>query len=153
MYANKSRDEKLRAVWARNRVEETGGFVEETIKGSDAILFLLLALSSLMVLEPVKDVFTLDMAVCSKPTGDLLYLIGARCSYPLLVKILKQRYLFFRWVPTRTASRSCAPFVFHLYFDYIFETKLGVLRGVSAWKSWGRLSYLYRNLVRLWDHL
>jgi len=73
--------------------------VEETIEVSDALLFLLLALSSLMVLEPVKDVFTLYMSVHTEPTGDLLYLIGAWCSYPFLVKILKKRYLFFRWVP------------------------------------------------------
>lgn len=88
--------------------------MEETIEVSDALLFLLLALSSLVVLEPVEDVLTLDMSVRTEPTGDLLYLIGARGSYALLVKILKQRYLILRWVPPGTASRSCAPFVFHL---------------------------------------
>lgn len=62
--------------------------MEKTIEVSHALLFLLLALSSLMVLEPVKDVFTLDMAVCTEITGDLLYLIGARSSYPLRVKVL-----------------------------------------------------------------
>lgn len=63
--------------------------MEEAIEVSHALLFLLLALPSLMVLEPVKDVFTFDMAVRTKPTGDLLNLIGARSSYSFLVKIFQ----------------------------------------------------------------
>ena len=66
-----------------------------------AVESLLLSLASLMVLEPVKDVLTLDLSVLSQPCRDLLDLVG--CWWPnsvVVVEIFEDSDLLRRWCPS-----------------------------------------------------
>lgn len=67
-----------------------------------AVESLLLTLTSLMVLEPVKDVLALDLTVLSQPCSDLLDLIG--CWWPdstVVVKFFEDSDLLRRRCPPR----------------------------------------------------
>ena len=65
---------------------------------------LLLPLSGLVVLEPVKDVFALDLAVLAETGRDPLDLLGAgRADAIVVVKLFEDPYLLRRWGPPTAA--------------------------------------------------
>lgn len=65
---------------------------------------LLLALAGFMVLEPVKHVLALDLAILPEPGGDPLYLVGGgRADAVVVVEVLEDSYLVCRRGPSRAA--------------------------------------------------
>lgn len=77
--------------------------MEKPIVESKALLLLLLLLPlpGLMVLEPVKDIFALDVPIIPKPCSNLLNLFCSWGSQPILVQALEHVYLLLCWVPSR----------------------------------------------------
>lgn len=73
----------------------------KVIEKSQILLLLFLALSSLVVLKPVKHILAFNMTKSPKHPGDLLNLLRRGGSYPLIIKALKQVDLLFRGVPSR----------------------------------------------------
>lgn len=72
-----------------------------SISGGDEPL--LLPLTSFVVLEPVKDVFALNLAVLPEASRDPLYLLCTWGPDPIVVvKLFEYPYLFTRWCPPRT---------------------------------------------------
>lgn len=59
----------------------------------------LLALTRLMVLEPIKNIFTFDLAVEGEVRRDLLYLSGIRGAHAAAVHLLEDHHLLRRGAP------------------------------------------------------
>lgn len=63
-------------------------------RGGAAFDLLFEPLSRFVVLKPIKDIFTFDLAVLSKPSRDLLNLFGSWGPYAIIVvKFLQYSYL------------------------------------------------------------
>lgn len=77
-------------------------------------LFLFLPLPRLVILKPVKHVLSFYVTVRLEPSGDLLYLFGAGCPYPLPVQVFEHAYLFLRRIPPRTRRGSASRRHFHV---------------------------------------
>ena len=89
--------------------------MEKAIVESKSLLLLLLPLPGFMILEPVKDVFALDVAIISEPCSDLLNLLSSWGSQPLLVQALQHVYLLLRWIPSRPSISNILIFPFPLH--------------------------------------
>lgn len=62
-----------------------------------------LAVAGLVVLEPVKDAFALDVAVEREMSGDLLNLVGGGGAEASSVQLLKHHHLLRSWAPSSVA--------------------------------------------------
>lgn len=90
--------------------------MKKAIVVSKALLFLLLSLPGLVVLEPVKDVFALDVPKIPKPCSDVLNLLSSWSSQTLLVQALKHVYLLLGWVPSRPSISKSLITTLHCSF-------------------------------------
>lgn len=82
-------------------VKNVGGLISYGVGGGEPLL---LPLTSFMILEPVEDIFTLNLAVLSKPSWDPLNLISSwRPNSIVVVELLQYPYLVSCWCPPRTA--------------------------------------------------
>lgn len=86
-----------------------------------------LAVPGLVVLEPVKDVFALNLTVEREVGGDLLYLGGARSSHTSPVQFLQYHQLLWSWTPSCVAGRA------HLHY---LPTYISMHSRIHSWTSY-----------------
>lgn len=64
------------------------------------IAFLFLSLTGFMILKPIENVLSFDLAIVAELGSDVFNLLGIRSPHSSTIKHLQYPYLFLGWIPS-----------------------------------------------------